>query len=229
LKTICIRQPGYIPNIGFFKKIQSVDEFVYLDDVKYKRGAWDNRNYIKATGGKLLLSVPIHNNRDEKLNEAKIVNSINWQKKHKVSIENNYSKAPYFKQYWLQIEKILQKNWDRLIELNFALIDFFNLSLDIKTKTIKSSELKIHNTGSQRLLNICKKLNAEIYLSGELGKNYLDNDLFKNEGIKVVYEKFEPPKYNQIYGDFIPNLSVIDLLFNEGPNAAKILKETKNF
>jgi len=214
--------------MGFFKKIESVDEFVFLDDVQYERGDWDNRNYIKTPEGKMFLSIPIYNNKGEKLNKVKIVNSLNWQKKHKISIETNYSKTPYFKQYWSQIDEILQKKWEKLIDLNFALIDFFNLSLDITTKTIKSSELKIHSSSTQKLVDICKKLNADTYLSGEQGRNYLNEDLFEDEGIKVIYEKFEHPKYNQIYGDFIPNMAVIDLLFNEGPNAAKILKESKN-
>jgi len=101
--------------------------------------------------------------------------------------------------------------------------------LSITTHTLKSSELKITKTGSERLLEICKKLNSDTYLSGELGRNYLNEEIFFFENkIDKIYEKFSHPVYRQIRGEFLPNMAVMDILFNEGENAANILKESKN-
>ena len=229
MTVISIRQPGYLPYVGFFKKIQSVDIFVFLDDVQYERGDWDNRNKIKTFNDTQWLTVPIYNKFGSMLNEVRIDNTHDWSKKHKSTIKINYQKSQYFEKYWNEIEKILDKKWEKLIDLNFALIDYCISELDIKTKTIKSSELKVEKSGSEKLLEICKRLNASTYLSGELGVNYLNEEIFNDAGIKVVFEKFYHPTYNQIHSKFVPNMSIIDLLFNEGKNAEKILEKSQNY
>jgi len=228
MTTVCIRQPLYLPNLGFFKKIQSSDIFVFLDDIQYGRGDFENRNKIRTSDGFMWLTIPIQNKFGEKLNQAKIVNTENWSKKHRTAIENNYHKAPHFKKYWKDIDLILSKKWEKLIDLNFELIHHFISILGLTTKTVKSSNLKISSTKSARLLDICKELNASIYLSGELGKNYLDEKIFHDEGIKITYEKFQHPTYKQIHGDFLPNMSILDLLFNEGDHSLEIISQAKN-
>ena len=145
------------------------------------------------------------------------------------SIQINYQKAPFFNTYWDEIRNILNKEWDNLIDLNYEFIKYFVSKLNIKNKILKSSELKIDSDGSEKLLKICKKLKADTYLSGELGKNYLDENIFNKEKIKIVYEKYEHPTYNQIYKPFLPNMSIIDLLFNEGGKSLSIIKNSKNF
>jgi hypothetical protein len=215
--------------MGFFKKIQSCDKFVFLDDVQYERSDWDNRNKIRTFDGSMWLTIPVHNKFGQKLNEVKISYETNWQNKHRKSIELNYRKAPYFEKYWKEIDKILETKWEKLIDLNFALIAYVMSQLDITTETIRSSQMGIETVGSQRLLDMCKKLQATTYISGEMGKDYLDETIFDNNKIKVIYENFQHPVYNQIHGEFIPNMSIIDLLFNEGENSQKILKMTKNF
>jgi len=229
MKTISIRQPGYLPYLGFFKKIQSVDEFIFLNDVQYSRGDWDNRNKIRTTEGSLWLTVPILNNSKKLLNEVKIDNSSNWIYKHKSAIKHNYENSPFFDKYWNHIEEILDKSYTKLLELNIALINYFISVLKIKTKIIFSSDLNLDSTGSEKLLDICKNCNAQIYLSGELGTNYLNEKIFEKEGIQVIFEKFIHPTYSQKFEEFIPNMSIIDLLFNEGENSIDILKNSKNY
>lgn len=229
MKIISIRQPGYLPFIGFFKKIESVDVFVFLDDVQYTRSDWDNRNKIRTNEGSMWLTIPILNKFGNLLNEVEIDYSKDWLYKHKSAIEFNYKNSPFFEDFWKDIELILDKKWKKLIELNMNLINYFLSVLNIKTKTVFSSELHIEKKGSEKLLEICKNLNADTYLSGELGKNYLDTKIFENENIKVIFEDFEHPKYNQLFSNFIPNMSIIDLLFNEGNNSENILKNCKNF
>jgi len=229
MKILSIRQPGYLPFIGFFKKIQATDVFVFLDDVQYTRSDFDNRNKIRTQDDSMWLTIPIFNKTGQTLNEVKIDYSKKWVSKHKSSIEYNYEKAPYFEEYWKDIELILDKSWEKLIDLNMELINYFITKLEINTKTVFSSELNINKTGSEKLLEICKDLQVDTYLSGEFGRNYLDINLFQQENIKVIFEKFEHPTYDQTFDGFVQNMSIIDLLFNEGQNAKNILKNCKNF
>ena len=228
MTIVSIRQPVYLPYLGFFKKIQSCDVFVFLDDVQYERGDFDNRNKIRTNEGFMWLTVPIYNKSGQTLMDAKIVNNQNWNKKQRNAIELNYRKAPYFETYSKDIFSILEKKWENLIDLNLEFIKYFMSVLDLKTKTIRSSKLDITSTKSERLLEICKRYRATVYLSGELGKNYLNEKIFHNVGIKILYEKFQHPTYNQIHGSFIPNMSIIDLLFNEGDKSKEILLNSKN-
>ena len=229
MTRVCIRQPGYLPYIGFFKKIESSDVFVFLDDVQYGKNGFDNRNKIRTLEGYMWLTVPVFYKFGQFLNEIKIANNEDWNRKHRKSIKINYQKATFFSEYWNDIESILSQKWELLIDLNIKLIEYFISKLNLTTKTLKSSELNIKKTSSEKLLGICRKLDATIYLSGELGRSYLNEQIFHDSNIQVIYEKFEHPIYTQTTHNFIPNMSIIDLLFNEGPNAANILKNAKNF
>lgn len=229
MTKVCVRQPGYLPYIGFFKKIESSDVFVFLDDVQYEKNGFDNRNKIRTSEGFMWLTVPVNYKFGQFLNEIKIANNEDWSRKHRKSIKINYQKATFFSEYWNDIGSILSQKWELLIDLNIKLIECFISGLNLTTKTIKSSELNIKKTGSEKLLEICRKLDATTYLSGELGKNYLNEQIFHDSKIQVIYEKFEHPTYRQLNKTFIPNMSILDLLFNEGPNAITILKNSKNF
>ena len=228
MTLVTIRQPGFLPYLGFFKKIQTSDVFVYLDDAQYAIRAWDNRNKIRSNDTSVWISVPVLHPFEKKLNEVEISYSKNWTSDHKNSIEASYKNAPYFKNYWPEIESILNKRWKKLIDLNLALIEFFNKILKIETRSLKSSELNVNTIGTQRLFDICKKVDATVYRSGIMGNEYLDESIFKNNKISVVYENFQHPTYNQLGKPFIPNLAVIDLLFHEGENAGKILADCTN-
>ena len=212
MTNVMIRQPGYMPNLGFFKKIQSCDIFVFLDDVQFAKDSFDNRNRIKSSDGVTWITVPLARPVfGKKINEVLISYETDWQNIHCNQIYENYKSAPYFSSYWSDIEKILTCKYKKLIDLNFKLIEYFNHALDITTKTIKSSELAVTKTKTERLIEICSKLNATCYVSGIAGKDYLDEKLFSNSGIKLIYENFIHPTYRQLHGNFIDNLSIIDL------------------
>jgi hypothetical protein len=229
MTIITIRQPGYLPNVGFFKKIQASDIFVYLDDAQYAIRSWDNRNKIRNGNETSWLSVPVIHPHHKKLNEVEISYTKDWITNHVNLIESNYTKTPYFNNYWKEIKLILEKKWEKLIDLNISLIEYFISVLEINTPRKKSSELEVNEISSKRLLEICKKLNATIYRSGIMGKEYLDEEIFRNESIDVIYENFQHPKYNQLGSGFLSNLSIIDLLFNEGDNSKQILLQSKDF
>ena len=228
MTLVTIRQPGFIPYMGFFKKIQTSDVFVYLDDVQYAIRTWDNRNKIRSNNQSCWISVPVLHPFEKKLNEVEISYSKNWIDNHKNLIEANYNTSPYFKNYWSEIESILNKKFEKLIDLNLELIQYFNKILHIDTPTIRSSELKIETMETQRLFDICKKLNASIYRSGSFGKEYLDETIFKKGKISIIYEKFQHPTYNQMKKEFVPNLAIIDLLFHEGEKSREIIIDSTN-
>ena len=223
-----IRQPGFMPYIGFFKKIQSSDIFVYLDDAQYAIRAWDNRNKIRSNNESCWISVPVIHPFEKKLNEVEISYSKNWISKHKNLLEANYNTAPYFKNYWPEIEIILNKKFEKLIDLNLELIKYFNKILHIDTPTIRSSELKIETVETQRLFDICKKLNVSTYRSGSFGKEYLDETIFNKGKISIIYENFKHPIYTQLEKEFLPNLAIIDLLFHEGEKSGEIIINSSN-
>lgn len=229
MKTISIHQPVYLPWLGFFKKITSSNVFVFLDDVQYEKNGWHNRNKIKTKDGSIWLTVPVNSTTNIKLNEISIDHTSNWLKKHKKSIYLNYVKAKFFDSIWPEFELIYQKDHELLIELNLEIIQLILKKLNIKTKTILSSDLNIMQSGSDRILEICKNLQADRYLSGIQGKNYLKIDDFKKNNIEVLFQNFQHPIYSQLYEPFLPNLSTIDLLFNEGLNSPNVLKTSSNF
>ena len=187
MTKVCVRQPGYLPYIGFFKKIESSDVFVFLDDVQYEKNGFDNRNKIKTSEGFMWLTVPVYYKFGQFVNEFKTANNEDRIRKHRKGIKINYQKATFFSEYWNDIESILSQKWEFLIDLNIKLIECFISGLNLTTKTIKSSELNIKKTGSEKLLEICRKLDATTYLSGELGKNYLNEQIFHDSKMQLLY------------------------------------------
>lgn len=224
---VSIHQPGYLPWFGFFHKMMYCDIFVFLDDVQYEKNGWQNRNKIRTSDGFSWLTVPVKANFGTLINEVKIDNSQNWMKKHKKTIELNYSKGKFFNKYWPLIEPIYDKKFDLLIDLNMELIRTLMKLLKINTKTVFSSELNTTAQGSDRILEICKSLHSDIYISGALGTNYLELNDFQKQKISVKFQNVHYPIFKQCYEPFIPNMSILDLLFNEGDNTSKIIKEAK--
>ena len=226
--TIAIHQPEYHPWLGFFKKISQADVFVFFDDVQYRSNGFQNRNYIKTNTGKMLLSVPVLSKFNSKINEVKIDKTKNWFKKHKKSIMTNYSKTDFFEEYKNKIEEIYETEYEYLIELNTKVIKFFLNELKIKTKIIFSSSLNLDSNSPKKILEICKKFNADKYISGvHWGLENLNLKEFSDNQIKIEFQKFLHPIYKQCHSPFIPNLSTLDLILNEGKNGRKILEKSK--
>ena len=229
MTIVSIHQPGYIPWLGFFKKIEYSDVFVFLDDVQYVKNGYQNRNKIKTEKGEMWLTIPTTRKFKTILKDIKIDNTSRWKEKHSKSIVQNYSKAKFFNKYWEDMSIFYQKDYEYLIDFNMEIILFLMKKFEIKTKILFSSELEISTEGSERILDICKLLNAEKYLSGILGKAYLNEDDFIKNNIKVEYQNFQHPKYSQCYPPFVTHMGAIDLLFNEGVKSEEILKKSSNF
>lgn len=220
---VSVHQPQYLPWLGYFDKIIKSDIFVILDDVQYKKNEWQNRNRIKTATGWQWLTVPVTYKFPEKINQVKINSQTSWRKDHLRSLEVNYRPAKFFNQYYSFFQETLKQEWEYLSELNIFFIEKILFFLGIKKKILKSSELAMSGEKTDRLVNICKILGGETYLSGIGAKDYLEIDKFEKEKIKVVFQEFVSPVYPQLYNNFVSNLSVVDLLFNCGEESLDIL------
>ena len=226
MTIVAIHQPEYLPWLGFFKKMMNSEIFVFLDDAQFTKKGWQNRNQIRTKDGMTLLSIPVHAHSYPKINEITIDNNKNWSKRHKKSILFNYAKAPYFEEFKDFIESVFEKKFEYLVDLNAEIIKRVMNELKIKSKIIFSSDLKISKKGSDMVLDICKAVGADYYITGTVwAQSHLRIDEFKKSNIHVEFQKFQHPTYKQFHGEFMPGMSIIDLLFNEGKDGAKEILE----
>lgn len=232
---LSVHQPQYIPWLGYFDKIDKSDCFVFLDDVQYKLREYQNRNKIRIKDGWMWLTLPIMSkglNR-QKICDVKIDNDSDWQKKHWRSLKVWYGRAKFFKDYFSFFEDIYTRMWEKLIDLNIHIIKYILKELRIDTSLFYESEINTFSQGTDRIIEICKKIKADTYLSGVGGKDYLGEEKFIQEGIKLEYQNFVHPVYHQRYmkgkDSFLPYMSAIDLLFNEGENSIDILRGKRKY
>jgi hypothetical protein len=221
---ITIHQPQYLPWLGYLDKIDKADVFVILDNVQFKKNEWQNRNRIKTAQGCQWITVPVLYRFPEKINEVRINNKANWSRKHLQAFITNYSNSTYFGNYKSFFEDIFSRSWERLVDINIEIIKFLISALDLKTKLVIASDLKLREEPTERLIDICKTLNGNKYLAGKDGNKYMNLELFDKEGIEVIFQDFKHPVYNQLFGKFEPYMSAIDLLFNCGDNSLEILR-----
>jgi len=227
---IAIMQPGYLPWLGFFELMHNCDQFILLDDVQYTNKDWRNRNRIRCKHGWFWLSVPVltKNKRFQLISESKINPSINWRNKHLHAIEINYHKARYFNQYFPSLEEIINRRWDYLIDLNSALINWLVLELKINKTIIRASVLNTGGECEDKIIAICNKLGADELYDSKAASSFLDINKFHNQGINIIFQDFHHPIYKQIYQPFISHMSIVDLLFNHGPDSLGIILGNSN-
>ncbi|MCM8800406.1 MAG: WbqC family protein [Candidatus Omnitrophica bacterium] len=229
MMVVSVHQPQYIPWLGYFDKIAHSDAFVFLDTVQYKAGEFQNRNKIRIKDGWMWLTVPVisKGKARQRICDVIIDNSVNWPRRHLRSLEIWYGSSPFFDNYYHFFKDTYSKRWERLSELCVHIINYILKELSINTPIYFESDLDIKKTGTERIIQICKALRADTYLSGIGGKAYLEEERFKEAKIRLVYQDFVHPVYHQRFclseEDFIPNMSILDLLFNEGANSRNIL------
>jgi hypothetical protein len=223
---VSAHQPNYLPWTGYFFKMMYCDTFILADGVQYTTQGYINRVQIKTSQGIQWLTVPVLTRGKglQKIKDIRIAQSQNWRRKHWRTIFLNYKYASYFDDYAGYFEKVYQKEWIYLLDLNIELLSFIKNSLHINCSFSKSSEYKVPETPTERIVGLVKKSRGDEYISGKSGRNYLKEDKFLNAGIKLKSAGYKAVPYRQQFGDFIPNLSIIDLLFNEGPDAGRYLQ-----
>jgi len=224
--VIGILQPGYLPWFGFFEQMYRSDVFVMYDDVQYDKEGWRNRNRIKTANGSQWLTVPVlvKFSASPLMLDVRIDNTLNWRKKHLAAIRQNYSRAPFFKKYINIFEDVYSKEWRYLVDIDLYLIYALAECLGLaQKKIIRSSTLNVQGDRIERLIRICEIFGADTFYEGASGKDYINDHDFLDRGVRVEYQNYRHPVYSQLYGDFIPNLSVIDLIFNHGKDSLAII------
>ena len=216
--TVTIHQPNYLPWLGFFHKMAQADLLVLLDTVPFTKGGYQNRTRIRVQEGATWLTVPVltKGRLGQPTSAVEIDTRVPWQRKHLTTLEMNYRKAPGFAAHGEGLAGVLNQGWERLAPLNESLIRWLAGLLCLNTTICRASDLDAGGTGSLLLCQLCVAVGATRYLSGPSGREYLDERVFEGAGIEVQYHEFTPVPYRQCYPDFVPGLSAMDFVFNEG-------------
>jgi hypothetical protein len=205
--------------------IADVDEFIIYDDMQFTKNDWRNRNLIKSPNGLLWLSIPVGIDINRRIRDVSIIEK-KWQVKHWKTLHSNYAKAPFFMEIaeWLE-PLFLNESFDNLHVLNKTLIESICKYLNIKTIIKNSWDYKLVDGKTERLISLCKQSGATKYLSGPAAKSYLDESLFQEAGIELLWQDYSNyPQYPQLWGDYVHGVSILDLLFNCGKDSLTYMK-----
>ena len=228
---VAIHQPHYIPWLGYLDRMAKADLFVILDHVQFERRNYQNRTMIRLEDESRWLTTPVVQvSQKERIIDKRIDNSETgsraWGPTHFKTLKYAYRKAPFFAMYAPRLQEILETPWDKLVDLNLAMLDFLREAFEIRTPMRRSSEMAVEGARSELLLNLCREAGAGSTFLGGLGgsRGYLDLEAFSQAGIGVRWQQFRHPTYPQC-GDapFIPGLMALDLLFNCGPLGRDLL------
>jgi len=222
---VTIHQPEHMPWLGFVHKASMADVFVLLDTVQFRKNYFQNRNKVLTANGPAWITVPVaKHSLDTPIKNIEINHAVSWHKNYLKTIYFNYVRSPFFNIYMPQVEALLSERHEYLLVLNTGIIQWILSQFRIDVKIIHASDLgEIDLRRDHLLLEICKRLGAEAYVSGISGKTYLNEHLFMEKGIDIEYQSFYHPIYTQLHGGFVHGMSSLDLLFNYGEAIRKIL------
>jgi len=223
---VATNQPYFAPYPGFFLKAYLADCIVILDEVQFpRRTTWITRNRLKNDQGTLWLTVPVLKKGlgFQRISAVKICYVENWPHKFRRSFRHAYARAPYLQNYLGVMEQALSRQPEHLLDFNLEIINGLMAYLEIDTRVVLMSELGASGKGTPLIIDICKALGADRFLVQSSARAYYDPAVFEQVGIELI--SFSKPRYvyPQLWGDFIENLSVLDLLFNCGPKAPEII------
>lgn len=226
MRVAAIHQPQYLPYLGFFHKLAHCDVFVALDHVQFQKNGLQNRNKIKNSTGWQWLTVPVSLRFGQSIGEVLTDAGQGWARKHCTAITCSYASARHFAEYSGALLAMLAQPWDKLVELNTELMRWGMSVLSIGTPVVRSTSLSVPGQKTEMLIDICRAVNADHYLSGPGGRRYMDLAAFEAAGITVLWQEFEASVYDQVFpqAGFVPNLSFIDAVFACGPDTRALLK-----
>lgn len=232
MQRAVILQPGYLPWLGFFEQMSRADVFVYLDDVQYTKNDWRNRNRIKTKDGTQWLTVPVSFQFGQRILEVPINHTSPWARRQLQALHSWYQRAPFFERCIPDLSAILNKRHDLLVDLDIELTTWLQMQLGLRVPVQRSSALGITSNDRQmRLIEICRTLGCDAFYEGRAGMNYMDTALFQAHGVTVEFQDYTHPVYRQLWTreqGFISHLSIVDLLFNHGPESLMILTGRKS-
>ena len=227
---VAIHQPHYLPWLGYLHRMAAADLFVVLDHVQFERGNYQNRTQVRVNGAPHWLTVPlVQRSQKERILEKRIDASRDWAALHYETLRRAYTSAGFFGMYGGRLKRIYERRWERLVDLNAAMLELLREALGIATPLIKSSELAVTGAKSELVLNICKAVDARALIVGLGGsRQYLDRTAFAAAGIALEFQQFTHPTYPQRgHRPFTPGLSALDLLFNRGPQSRSWLLDAQ--
>ena len=227
MKKVAIVQSSYIPWKGYFDIINSVEEFILLDSVQYTKRDWRSRNRVKGPNGLQWLSVPVavKGKYSQAIDEVQVLDQ-SWRRKHWNTLAHCYGKAPYFKQYAPAFKALYLEGVEpSLSRINQGFIQLINEMLGIGTVISRDRDYQLYEGSTQRLVELCRQAGGSTYLSGPSAGSYLDALCFEQAGIELAWVDYSDyPEYHQPFPPFEHGVSIVDLLFNEGPDASNYLK-----
>lgn len=224
-RTCVVLQPGYLPWLGYFEQVHRADVFVHLDDVQFDKHGWRNRNRIKGPGGPQWLTVPVCAGDGAAIKDVRIdATKANWAEKHLKTIQMNYGAAPFFDWLFPELSDVLRAPWDRIADLDIALVELLCAKLGLARQFRRSSEMILPQGRCERLITICESFACRRYYTGAASRAYMDLLMFRHAGIDVTFQDYHHPTYSQRYGAFVSHLSVIDLMFHRGPTSLDMIK-----
>lgn len=226
MKLVAGHQPNLYPYAGFFAKLATVDEFVIVDNTQYVKKQYHNRNSVKFPDCESRwLTIPVRNSGHYKqlINETEIDNSVDWRRKHAKTLRSNYSAAPFFDDFFSKLQVLLATDWRFLVDYNIAVITECVEYLKIGTPMVNASEVAISGVATELILDICRKTGSDTYLHGKHARDYVDFQLLEHAGITNLIQDYTAEPYKQVFGNFTPNLSILDIIFNCGPGSLDII------
>ncbi|HHX8751249.1 TPA: WbqC family protein [Morganella morganii] len=219
---ITIHQPESYPWCGFFNKMMNCDKYVILNSVDFRKNYYQNRNRILTKNNSIFLTIPVNKSSNKKINEIEISNDL-WKQKHWTTILQTYNKSPFFYEIKNGLEILIKNSGTNLSEFNISIILYFKKLLSIDCDIILSSELNLVTSSSELILDICKTVGASTYISGRDGREYLSEKDFIDNSINIIYQDYNIEPYTQFNNknEFIPYMSIIDLISNIGIEKSK--------
>ena len=225
-----IIQSNYLPWRGYFDFINSVDLFIVFDDIQYPMGrTWRNRNQLKTQSGLRWLTVPVKAKSYQLTIDCVLISptDYHWKEKHLYLIKESLKEAKFFQDAIELWKDAISVNNSKLSELNVRLIKSICSYLNIATPIVMSSDYPVTGVKTERLIQLLKQVKATTYLSGSVAKDYLDEDLFRENGIGLEYKTYDYEPYPQLWGEFVGTVSILDLIANTGSEAKKFIQSKK--
>jgi len=222
---VSVHQPQYLPWLGYFDKIDRADVFVLLDTVQYKKNEWQNRNRIKTPQGPQWLTVPVLYKFPQLICDVGINDRERWQHRQRQALLSNYRKAPHWPLLEPFFAEIFSRSWETIAELNIHVVRELTTLLGMTTPLHVASELPPSpDDPDERLIAITRHFGGNVYLAGSGGRNYMDLAKYGDAGVEVIFQEYRHPVYPQLWGDFEPFMSVVDLIYNRGLEALEIIR-----
>ncbi|MBA3397760.1 MAG: WbqC family protein [Deltaproteobacteria bacterium] len=226
---LAAHQPHYLPWLGYLDKMAKADTFVVMDDLQYESQNFQNRQRLKLNDGPHWFTVPlVRGSQADRICDKRIDNTglggrHHWQQRTWRTLETHYGRAPHFARYAPTLHELFTRRWDSLLELDLHVLSIARDWLGVTTRLVRASELGLTGFKTDRILDMCQKVGAKIYLSGGGGStSYLQAEQLAGAGVSVMWQRFEHPTYPQRYPDvgFVSHLAFLDLVLNCGPDSA---------